>query len=292
MHSSITTIDLPPESLRGALFARIEGFSMLPSVAAEALELSKDPDCDGAKFGRIVERDVALTSEVLSLANSVLFAGNHPVVTVEHAMVRLGLRQCRNLILSSSAASLMKILPVGHEWVREVLWQHSVATATASTHLNRALQLGFQGEEYTAGLLHDFGRMLLAIAAPRGFKEADLLDFEESAMTLEQERAVMGTDHAAFGAWFAEQSDLPTSLVAAIGWHHSPAVDHADQILIALTAAADHIANYIQSHGSADGYRPEENHGIAEFRASTKQRFFALAESLVDAIAKDVQRSW
>jgi len=195
------------DQLKSSLLKRSDELSMLPAVATEALELARDPECRTAEFAGVIERDVKLATEILSIANSVYFAASAPVASLHQAVVRLGLRQCRYLILSSSAASLMKGMPLEQEWVREVIWQHSFRTATACQYLNKTLKLGFDGEEFTAGLLHDFGRLLLAVAAPESFANADPLSFEEDEEFLSKENSILGSDHCSFGAWFAEYND-------------------------------------------------------------------------------------
>ena len=281
----------PPEHLQRALFSRTDELSMLPAVANEALELAKDPDCTSAQFASVVERDVNLATEILSMANSALFACGTPVVSLQQAIVRLGFRQCRNLILTSSAASLMKSLPLEQEWVREVLWQHSTLTAASCVHINRTLSLGFQGEEFTAGLLHDFGRLLLAVAAPEQFADADPLTFEEDENILEFERSFLETDHCAFGAWFAKTSGLPEALSSAIHYHHEPAVDHPHQKLIALVAAGDHVANHLQISDEPEEYESSGNRGIAQLAEITSsnivEKFDGISDTLLEEILRD-----
>jgi len=168
---------LPPEELRRSLLKRADDLSMLPAVATEALQLARNPDCTTAQFAGVIERDVKLATEILSICNSVLYSSGKPVANLHQAVIRLGFRQCRNLILTSSAASLMKRLPLEQEWIRELLWRHSFTTAVACLDLNNRLRLGFQGEEFTAGLLQDFGRTLLAVAVGKNQPDVDPLDF-------------------------------------------------------------------------------------------------------------------
>src|SRR6056297_1482904 len=248
-----------PEALQQKLLSRADELSMLPAVATEALEMARDPECKTAEFAGVIERDVKLATEILSTANSVMFAATTPVSSLRQAIVRLGIKQCRNLILSSSAASLMKSLPLEQEWVREVIWQHSFRTATTCAQLNTSMNVGFEGEEFTAGLLHDFGRLLLAVAAPEEFPRADTLSFEEDEEFLSRETAVLGIDHCQFGAWFAKHNRLPRSLVAAIQFHHLPEMHHPDSKLIALVAAADHLASFFQRSGDWSQYDVELN---------------------------------
>ena len=294
METVLTENRVPPESLQRALLTKADELSMLPAVAYEALEMAKDPDCNSRQFASVVERDVKLATDILSLANSAVFACGSPVSNLQQAIVRLGFRQCRNLILTSSAASLMKNLPLEQEWVRELLWQHSVITATTCVHLNRVLGLGFSGEEFTAGLLHDLGRLLLALASSDSFACVDPLDFQETgAEMLPVEQSVLGTDHCRFGAWFAEQSGLPKALVTAILYHHEPEIEHPQQELTALVAASDHIANHLQAFEEPAGYDADQNQGIAVLASIRSQglqpEFAGIAETLMGEVMKDVE---
>lgn len=251
----------PPDKLKQALLKRSDELSMLPAVASEALALAKDPDCVTAEFAGVIERDVKLATEILSMSNSVFFAASQPVASLRQAVVRLGLKQCRNLILTSSAASLMKSMPLEQEWVREVIWQHSFRTAKVCSYLNKSMRMGFEGEEFTAGLLHDFGRLLLAVAAPESFSKADSLSFDESGECLSKENEVLGIDHCAFGAWFAAHNGLPRALVAAIELHHLPETHHPNERLIALVSAADNLANHYQRFEEVGDYDVGLNRG-------------------------------
>lgn len=280
-----------PDALKQTLLDRSDELAMLPAVALEALEMAKDPDCSTAEFASVVERDVKLATEILSLSNSVIFAASSSVSNLRQAVVRLGLKQCRNLILSSSAASLMKTMPLKQEWVREVIWQHSFRTASVCTYLNQALELRFDGEEFTAGLLHDFGRLLLAVAAPDEFESADPLSFDEDEEFLSKERAVLGIDHCAFGAWFAEHNGLPKSLVASIQLHHLPETYHPAAKLIALVAAADHLSNHFQRNEEAAGYDVGLNRGAHALSKCGHPELLenagGIAEKVLDEVLQD-----
>ncbi|MEM6471454.1 MAG: HDOD domain-containing protein [Planctomycetota bacterium] len=265
-----------PDQLKETLLKRADQLSMLPAVATEAIEMAKDPECKTNEFAGVVERDVKLATEILSMANSAIFGAGMPVSSLRQAVVRLGLKKCRNLIMSSSAASLMKNMDLEQEWVRESIWQHSFRTATACHHLNKALGLGFDGEEFTGGLLHDFGRLLLAIAAPDVFAKADQLTFEEDEEFLSREVSILGIDHCEFGAWFAQHNRLPRSLVAAIRFHHLPEMHHPDSKLIALVSAADHLANHYQRFEESAGYDVQLSRGA---HALAKLGFGSLLEN-------------
>lgn len=252
--TSKKTSSLEGRELVTMLRSRTSQLGMLPGVATQALDLMRDPECSIRDFARIVERDVKLAVDVLSTANSSMYGFDKPVTSFEEAVFRLGFRQCKNLILASCFSTLMQEMNLEEQWIRDVLWKHSTMTAVLGVHLNRTLSLGFSGEEYTAGLLHDFGRILLAVLLPNDFSSLDSLDFEESEDTTISETAKIGTNHAELASWYAVDNRLPDELATAIRYHHDPRSAPSHRRLTALVAVADHLANYLQRGGIPADY--------------------------------------
>jgi Predicted signal transduction protein len=253
---------LIPSPLLDCLCGRLQRIQMLPSIAQQALQVAKDPDCSIRDFSRLVEQDIKLATEMLRIANSPIYSGGRPVASLSEATLRLGLAHCKNLIITSCISSLISDLSAEETWIRDVLWRHGMATGVIAVNLNRTLGVGFQGEEFTAGLMHDIGRILLAVALPQQFLRGDPVDFLESDDLLERERTFFRTTHAEVGAWFAIGNNLPDCLIAAIRFHHAPLKAPAYQRLTALIAAADDIANFLQRNESAEGYCPLDNPAI------------------------------
>ncbi len=244
----------PCDHICSLLRARARELAVLPEVVSEALGLIKNPDADVQKISRLLERDIHLTTEILRLANSPAFGGNRDISRLSDAVVRLGLDRCQDLILSSCTANLMKRVPLDQQWIRDALWQHSYATGLCCQILNASLGLRFTGEEFTAGLIHDIGRLLLAVLIPTEFSDGDPMDFQESHDPREQELSVFDTDHTELGSWFAEQNRLPYALVDVIRHHHAPEQAPRNASLVALVAVADQISNHFLRHESPDGF--------------------------------------
>src|SRR5262249_1369736 len=152
--------------------------------------------------------DLKLTIDILKITNSVVYCPPTPIVSLHQAVVRLGLRECQNVILAACIKALMQRISLNQEQVRVTLWQHSFHTALLASYLNDTFRFGFEGEEFTAGLIHDFGRTLLAVVDYDHFLSVDPMDFEESASQLFRERVAIGTDHCRLGAWYAIQQRL------------------------------------------------------------------------------------
>ena len=134
-------------------------------------------------------------------------------------------------------------------------------TAVLASNLSKALNVNFQGEEFTAGLVHDIGRIVVATILPEHFLDADPVDFQErNQPLLKQEQHYWGTTHTEVGAWFGGKNRLPSSLVSAIRYHHYPIrAPRAHRQLVALISVADDMANYVQKYATSDGYDPAEN---------------------------------
>jgi putative nucleotidyltransferase with HDIG domain len=285
-----------PPALRSRLLEKIHELQMQPQTAALALQAVKNPHCTTQEFVSLVEKDVKLAAEMLKMANSVAYSPGVPVTTLHQAVVRLGFRRCQGLILTASVAGVMQHLPLDAAWNRDMLRRHSWLTAVVALHVNRELHVGFDGEEFVAGLIHDIGRLLLAITFPERFREIDPLTFaEETADLLAHERRLTETTHAEVGAWFAAHYQLPAEFSAAARYHHDPESAGEHLRLVALTAAADHMANYFQYHGSAEGYDPARNTSIDVLEASgvpgAKAIFLEQAISLLDAAAEDAKET-
>jgi HD-like signal output (HDOD) protein len=246
---------------------------MLPAVASEAMQLIENPDCTIAQYASIVERDSMLTTRMLKIANSAVYNPKQPIVSLHHAVLRLGLLNCQNLIHAASITSLMNRLSLDQEWIRSALWQHSFNTGLLATYLNNAYQFGFQGEEFTAGLIHDFGRTLIAVAEPERFVEIDTLEFDESPEQLVHEDSLIGTDHCRLGAWFAMEQRLPMPIPEVIMCHHSPEMAKESEHLTSLIAVADHMANHLQRCNESVGYDPSSNPFVGRLSSFGDERF-------------------
>lgn len=280
-----------PSQLLDRICGRLQRVQMLPAIAQQALQLAQNPECTIREFARIVEQDIKLAAEMLRIANSPVYCGNRPVATLTEASLRLGLAHCKNLILTSSFASLIEDFSLEESRLRDVLWRHGMVTAVIASNLNKSLRIGFQGEEFTAGLMHDLGRILLAAAIPHRFRDADPLDFDEDESLLLREQQNFQTTHAEVGAWFAVGNQLPDCLIDAIRHHHQPLRSRTHQRLTALVAAADEMANYVQRNESEAGYDAAGNRMIDLLEqlgvAGARARFDRQATEILENSCRD-----
>ena len=225
---------LHPEELAEGL----EDLPSLPAVVMELLSSMEQDDVDVSVLARKVAHDQALTAKTLRLANSSAFGLQVKVTTIQQAMTFLGFQTTRNLI---TAAALTGCFPRGlcPGFNDKAFWRHSIATAACARVLARRVRFN-QDYAFTAGLLHDIGRLVLVTRFPEHYQavlaEQRRLDLE----LLAAERAVMGLDHVVAGVALAEHWNFSDTMRHAIEWHHAPETPGAG-----FLAAIVHVANAV-----------------------------------------------
>jgi len=266
----------------------------LPEVATRALTLANDASASLKDFAALIERDPILATGILKLANSALFHIGHEIASLNQAVLRLGLRECKNLLIAVSVRSLFRGIRVNREYC-ESLWEHSFLTACVCLHLSRALECGHQGEEFSCGLCHDIGHILMAVAVPQLLEPANLIDYQEAPDVLEREQEQLGTDHCSLGAWYASGNKLPAAVVSVIQFHHSPSQATAHPLLVGLVATADQLANHWQQNKQIDSYDIRTSAGWAtlaqHYNGERLEKVRALIPALVAEATREASKS-
>ena len=166
----------------------------------------------------VVEHDQALTGKMLRLANSAFFGQSRRVATIPRAVVLLGFSTVRNLALG---VKVWDTLGTGIARDRlEELWAHAVAVGVAAKALTARLRVGDPDEAFTAGVLHDVGRLILAMRFREEYWQC-VGSAGESEAIERKEAAGLGVDHAEVGGWILEAWSLPPPIVEAVRSHHA-----------------------------------------------------------------------
>jgi len=227
---------------RKAILAQVGSVPSMPSVVMELRKYLNDPDVSFDKLARIIEYDPGLTVNVLQLANSAYFGWSRKIKTVKEAIARLGTNRIFQMVLCMSVAPLVRKPIKGYDTDSAGLWLHSIATAICAEQLVLVLGLPKLEEAFTAGLLHDMGKIVLGTFVEvddEPIKEivaADGLSFNEA------EQMVLGIDHAEVAAELLKAWNLPDEVVAAARWHHQPHLaDEQFRQLVDLIHVADFL---------------------------------------------------
>ena len=234
-------ITLPQTEMPLTIEYLITHIKDLPTLPQVALELLSDLDNDDSSLDFINEKiamDQSLTAKVLRLANSSHFGANSRVLTIQQATTLLGIKHIKNVIrMSLLTNSLPPPECEGFDFV--AFWRHSIATATCAELISRALHMKHDFA-FTAGLLHDIGRLVLATYCPLDYAQTLRYRDEHDCTLLTAEHAIMQTDHVEIGLALAKHWKFAEALQEAISGHHRP-----DAAGVHSLAAIVHVANAI-----------------------------------------------
>lgn len=196
--------------------SRIPAF---PPVVLRVFDLLGQENVEIRKLVELITSDPAFSAQVLRLANSPLFGFQSRIDSLQHALMILGLRRVRSLAMTVATANYMQAALKIEELHR--CWRHTLATALLTEELARQVA---QPEDvaYTAGLLHDIGRLGLLVAHPVEYTQLMREAREGSWDLIQLERKFFGVDHCEAGGYLAEEWNLPEEVRAVAATHHEP----------------------------------------------------------------------
>jgi putative nucleotidyltransferase with HDIG domain len=232
---------------------RVDRLPLLPAVVTELLKASDNEEIDIQTLAHQVSLDQALAAKTLQLANSSFYGVQAKVTTIQQAVTLMGMRSVRALITS---AAISNCLPhgvcAGYDFI--AFWRHAVGTAICARILAMHLRLNLD-LAYTAGLLHDIGRLMLVSQFPRHYEAVVAYRAAQDCQLLDAERAVLGIDHAIAGQMVAQHWNFSEHLQIAIAGHHTP-IDLARHGLASVVHVADGIAHGLDLSGNPDDLVP------------------------------------
>ena len=190
-----------------------------PPVAARLLTVLSNPEAEVAEVADLIKSDATLSARILRCVNSAAFGFGRQISEVRQAVALMGLDRTRQITAMCATATYTR--GTGNNAELHTCWQHSIATAILATKIAECCD-AFHKIAFTAGILHDIGRLGLIVANPNRYAFAihgaqgrcvDFLDFE---------REQFGLDHAEAGRLLAENWELPQEFHIVAGRHHDP----------------------------------------------------------------------
>lgn len=252
-----------------------------------------------SQIAEIIRRDPSLTARLLRMVNSVYFGLSAKVNNIEEAVLYMGLRQIRELSMATPVIEEMeRFAPSLPRLSWRELWQHSIGTAIVTREILSFTELLVDDDtDYIVGLLHNVGKIVVAVNWPAEFERLLERDYASIEAVCEAERELIGWDHAAIGGYYLERHQLSPEISQAVRFHSDPgaagehqrlaaAVQVADRVLRASGVrggferlAPDALPPWDQSPGWAILF-PEQTREAAQARAAVEQLTLRLPELL------------
>ena len=227
------------------LVSRIRTFPSRPTVYAEVIRELRSSNASAATVGELVARDLAISTKLLQITNSAFFGFSGPVSKPGDAVLLLGMETTASLILGIEAFSQLDKTKLKY-FSTDQIWRHCQVVANAARaiaeHVTQDAELA--QEAYTAALLHDIGKLALAVNLDEAYRDALNLGREKNVPAWEVERQAFGATHAEAGAYLLSLWGLPAGVIEAVASHHLPARELSSEFT-ALTAL--HLANALEN---------------------------------------------
>lgn len=218
------------------------GLKPFPLVLSRALSLLQDPDAPQSKAVTLIEQDPALSSRLLRIANSALFAPSRPCAAVNEAILRLGNRNVSDILAGVAVFGMFSDVGGLGSRIRD----HCAGVAAIARIL--AVEWRFKGVEqvFLSALLHDVGKLLMMQAGEPRYDQMEPSLLNEVDRVHLEERHLTGYDHAALGAHVIVKWQLSPEVARIVAWHHQPGRAFQAGGETALSVALIRIADRIE----------------------------------------------
>lgn len=232
---------MPQRPTLEALVARVSELVSPPEIHLRLHEVIESPSSTSDDIAEVIMTDPNLSARILKITNSAYY-GRRRIETVSRAITLIGTRDLYNIALAINAMRVFEKIP--SELVNvPVFWRHSLYTAIISRLLARRARILHPERLFVAGLLHDIGCLVLYSAFPEESRNALLVAQGDETLLAEQERELIGYNHAEVGGELLRLWKIPDTLCNAVAWHHRPLDAPETSIEIPIIAIADALAN-------------------------------------------------
>lgn len=243
IHRTLLMRDYISQPQLRALLGKVGQLPAVPSVYADLTRRLADPAVSVFELGELVAEDTALAVQVLRLANSAYFGRGQVVTSITDAAARLGTRLLRSLVLTAEVYGRLPVSPAVAAKIEDLQRHASLVARIASSLDPRA---AWKDDAFTAGLVHDVGKLLLLSRLPELAAEIEREATDSYRLEHEVELEKLGAHHGTLGACLLGMWGLPSTVIEAVNGHHDIALEvpHAFNAVRAV-ALADRLAHSV-----------------------------------------------
>jgi HD-like signal output (HDOD) protein len=242
------------------LVARVRTFPTVPSLYLEVLSALKSPDATTEQVGKIIAKDMSMMTKLLQVINSACFGLPRKISDPVEAVGLMGFEAVKSMVMTIKLLSQYdKIKPVYFSIDR--LWRHSTDVARTAKQLTlmKTEDAALAETAFTAGLIHDIGKVVLAANFDEQYRGAQSLARRQKLPAWEVEHEIFGASHGEIGAYLLGLWGMPLDLLEVAALHHQPSRTISKEF---TTLTAVHIANVLEHELTPD---PEEPESMAKF---------------------------
>ncbi|MCP4744604.1 MAG: HDOD domain-containing protein [Desulfobacteraceae bacterium] len=266
----------------------------LPSVAMQVNRMLQDIETPAQELAKVIEKDHAIVPKLLKLVNSAFFGFSKKVTNVAHAIMLMGFNTVRNAVVTIAVIDSVKLQGKFNGFDISSFWLHAIAVATVSRYLDEQTGGRHKEDIFTAGLIHDIGKVVMANFYSEHFALVlrDMAAEKKGFREIEKRYFPLG--HDSIGAYLSLRWNLPKKLRRVIAFHHDPEKKAVCDPLTLLVHSADVL---ISSHFDSTGPKVKQTicdsankimfsqikdvrKWMPEVKKKAEEAYYAMAEGL------------
>ena len=262
---------------------KVDKLPPFPAVALKALNLMAGTDKSLLELCNLIRSDPAFSAAVLKIANSPLVAFSKNLTSVLQASMLLGFQRLRSVVIT---VGLKAYLEKPFTPLLQSCWRHSVACGIVAERA--ASWTGLDKDfAYTAGIMHDIGRVAMASAMPESYAKVVEKEADHPHDLLQTEWEFCGIDHCQAGRALVTAWNLPEAFLEVTSSHHDPATRERSiaSVLRSSCLLADSLGFGVAQYRAPRRYQDM----IAEFPEAARNLFPADAKDLASEIRNEIK---
>jgi putative nucleotidyltransferase with HDIG domain len=220
----------------------------IPQIALKVIRMIHNDDYAIREVGSEIRRDQVISGRVLNLCNSAVMGLKTIVDSIDRALILVGEKQLLKLVITASVSSLFPQTWQGYSLSKGGIFYHAVGTAMIAQQLAEITEKAAPDIAYTAGLLHDIGKIpldqVMAANAPFFYRYTQ----KKGVELRNAERLKFGIDHTEAGMRLGKLWELPNNLIQVLANHHEPEASTEDEELVTIVYLADLLMSKFQPH--------------------------------------------
>ncbi len=188
----------------------------LPVVARKALDTLNKDGCTVDDLTGIIEKDQAIAARILKISNSALYGLRQEVTSLQYAMMVLGFKTIKSLVLAATTRSLYKKFGI----TEQMMWDHSVGSGIAAKMIAKGMGGEIEDIAFVGGLMHDMGKVIMNNETPDVFTEVMMDIYNDNVESITAENNAYGFNHTEIGEGVSKKWKFSPILIDILGNHH------------------------------------------------------------------------
>ncbi|MDY0131208.1 MAG: HDOD domain-containing protein [Desulforegulaceae bacterium] len=223
---------------------KVDQIKPIPQIVIKIISMINSKSAGLKDIGKEIKKDQVISAKVLQLSNSAFFDRTYPIDTIDEAILQIGEENLAKHILNHYIKELFSSSDRGYSLCKGGLFHHSLSTALINEKLCKYTRIEPPQAGYTAGLLHDIGKIILDqyVSKSKPLFYRELLNKTKNIIDVEKE--LFGLDHAEAGILLAKKWNLPEVIQDIISLHHRPKEAKRNKNIIILTHIADILSSW------------------------------------------------